>query len=305
MSISFEAFRITAAISMLIGVSAVASPLEPPASSEDPGTGVIPVRRVIIPDGMEGSGRPSLLREGGILVKVPGTIRRNTDLGVQVFHPNQSETGGVDRQMILLPSRGLEDLARLEEAEPWLEADEMRPYEVTGRILVYRGRNFLLPDLIVPLAMFEPAVPVDNPLPAASEATERDDDDLDRIGDDLEKRLEARIGAVPRSLDVRDAPSAQVNAIPTGTRFVDRRGRLSRDPASGVWRFVLAGKGGRETPSLVLLPCLELQRIERGTRQRDVSAPILLSGVVTNYRGRTYLLPTMARTANEGRGIGY
>ena len=297
--------RITAAISILIGVSAVASPFEPPASSEDPGTGVAPVRRVIIPEGMEGSGRPPLLREGGILVKVSGNIRRNTDLGVQVFHPNQSETGGVDRQLILLPSRGLDDLARLEEAEPWRESDETRPYEVTGRILVYRGHNFLLPDLIVPLKVLEPAAPADNPPPAAPGGTDPGDDDLDRIGDELEKRLEARIGAVPRSLDARDAPAPRGGVIPTGTRFVDRRGRLSRDPASGVWRFVLAGKGGSDTPSLVLLPCLQLQNIERSARQRDVSTPILLSGIITNYRGRSYLLPTMARRASEGRGIGY
>ncbi|MAD79019.1 MAG: hypothetical protein CMJ51_06575 [Planctomycetaceae bacterium] len=301
----FDALRVTAASSILIGVSAVASPSEPPASSDDPGSGSSPVRRVIVPKGMEGTVRPPLLREGGILMKVRGSIHRDTDLGVQVFHPDQSQTGGVDRELILLPSRGLDDLARLEDADNRADSDDVRPYEVTGRILVYRGRNFLLPDLIVPLEVLAPVVPTVNAPPATSEPAGVDDDDLDRIGDDLEKRLESRIGAVPRSLDVRDAPISGAGLIPTGTRFVDRRGRLSRDPASGVWRFVLASKEGGETSSVVLLPCLELQRIEQRARQQDVSRAILLSGVVTSYRGRNYLLPTMTRMANEGRGIGY
>ena len=114
--------------------------------------------------------------------------------------------------------------------------------------------------------------------------------------------MEQRIGAVPRSIDLADAPAASSAPIRSGTRFVDRRGHVASDPESGVWRFV--SEGGGDGGGIVLLPCLELQRMERQARQRDVSPAILISGLVTAYRGRNYLLPSSVRVAVEGRGIG-
>ena len=265
-----------------------------------------PIRRVVVPEGMKASDRAPLLREGGIFVKVPGSIRRDERLGAHVFEPSSAEKSGLRRELILLPSRGLDDLDRLENA---VAADEVKAsrYEVSGKVLVYRGRNFLLPEAIFPVVDIvttpdpvTPAKKIDDPTSPPTE------EDLDRIGDDLERRLESRIGSVPRSLDVLEAPPAQRGIVPSGTRFVDRRGRLSRDPASGVWRFVLSGDGGGgASPSVVLLPCLELERIERQARQQDIVAPRLISGTVTTFRGRSYLLPTLSRPAVEGRGLGY
>ena len=284
-------------------------------SSQDDGDAVSvdpPTRRVVVPEGVRGGDRPPLLREGGILVKVPGTISIDERLGVHVFHPEVDATSGIRRELLLLPSRGLEDLDRLERLPGGSSAGSRpRRFEVTGQVLVYRGRNFILPDAVYPVTEGETPSEAIPPAPADEPATEpvegeRDDDSLDRIGDELERRLEARVGAIPRSLDLREAPASEQGTVPTGSRFVDRRGRLSRDPASGVWRFVLAGDGGqRAAPSVILLPCLELERIEADARQADVSTPILLSGTVTNFRGRSYLLPTMSRPAIEGRGLGH
>lgn len=253
-----------------------------------------PVKRVIPPSSASDDGPPPLLREGGILVDVPGSIGPDEALGVHVFRPELARTGGVRREFVLLPSRGLDDLARIEtlrsrqDEDPWAGV-----FQVTGRVLVYRGRNFLLPESIVPLETPAGASPVPS-RPATS-------DPGDDIADDIEARLESRIGAVPRSLDLAEAPPSEAATIRSGTRFVDRRGHVVRDPESGVWRFVPAGGG---STGVVLLPCLELQRLEQRTRQRDVSSPLLVSGLVTAYRGRNYLLPSAVRTADAGRGIG-
>lgn len=267
-----------------------------------------PIRRVIVPDDIDEGGRPPLLREGGFLVKVEGEIERDAELGVHVYRPLATATGGIRRELILLPSRGLDDLVRLESVQPASARGNPTAgvYEVTGKVLVFQGRNFLLPGAIVPVrradadredaSKTEPA--------AATPDTTIDPDDRD-FASEIESRLESRIGAVPRSLDVLSAPPTEPAALKAGTRFVQRRGRVVRDPASGIWRFVLEGTGRRGGGSSVqLLPCLELERLIRRTRQAGVGSAVLLSGVITMYQGRNYLLPTAVGTPTEGRSIG-
>lgn len=265
-----------------------------------------PVKRVVPPSDARGEGPAPLLREGGILLDVPGRIGPNEALGVHVFRPEAARTGGVRREFVLLPSRGLEDLARIEGLRSRLGEDPLGgAFQVTGRVLVYRGRNFLLPESIVPVEIPD-AAPESSDSAAPATATESEPAvDDDGLADDIEARLESRIGAVPRSLDLSEASPVESAPIRAGSRFVDRRGHVVRDPESGVWRFVPAGGGGGGSATgIVLLPCLELQRLERGARQRDVASPLLVSGLVTAYRGRNYLLPSAVRTAEEGRGIG-
>ncbi len=271
------------AAAMMIGPSATAQ------------TSEAPIKRVVPPSDSTGEGPPPLLREGGILLEVSGRIGRDERLGVHVFRPDPARTGGVRRAFVLLPSRGLEDLARIEALRENRKEDALAgEFQVTGRVLVYRGRNFLLPESIVPIE--SPGGEAKDAV--APEASNADDD----LAADIEARLESRIGAVPRSLDLSEAPPSEEVLIRAGTRFVDRRGQVVRDPESGVWRFVPAGGGARG--GVVLLPCLELQRLEQRSRQREVSAPLLVSGLITGYRGRNYLLPTAVRQAEEGRGIG-
>ena len=276
-----------------------------------------PTRRVVIPDDVDRGGRPPLLREGGFLVKVEGEIERDAELGVHVYRPLATATGGIRRELILLPSRGLDDLVRLESVQPASARGNPTAgiYEVTGKVLVFQGRNFLLPGAIVPVRRTDEDATgnetIDQTVPAAATSeTATDPDGSDPLEErdyasEIESRLESRIGAVPRSLDVLAAPPTEPAALKAGTRFVQRRGRVVRDPASGIWRFVLEGTGRQGGGSSVqLLPCLELERLIRRTRQAGVGSAVLLSGVVTMYQGRNYLLPTAVRTPTEGRSIG-
>jgi hypothetical protein len=290
---------------------------EAPVASEDAPTSPPPTRRVIMPSDVGELRRAPLLREGGFLIKVEGEIERNARLGVYVYSPLATATGGIRRELILLPSRGLDDLVRLESVQS--TAKRGNPiagvYEVTGKVLVFQGRNFLLPEAIVPLTRIEnspdakvdsspqadaePAIAPDAAADIEAESEERD------YAAEIDARLQERIGAVPRSLDVLAAPPAETASLRAGTRFVQRRGRVVRDPGSGIWRFVLEGDGRKgDAVSLDLLPCLELERLIRRTRQAGVGRPVLLSGVVTIFQGRNYLLPTAVQQPMEGRSIG-
>ena len=283
----------------------------PAAETDDAGI-TAPTRRVVLPDDVDRDGRPPLLREGGFLVKVEGEIERDAEVGVHVYRPLATATGGIRRELILLPSRGLDDLVRLESVQPASARGNPTAgvYEVTGKVLVFQGRNFLLPGAIVPVrradadqAEATTKKTASDPVDATSKTT-TDPEERDYAAE-IESRLESRIGAVPRSLDVLAAPPTEPAALKAGTRFVQRRGRVVRDPASGIWRFVLEGTGRRGGGSSVqLLPCLELERLIRRTRQAGVGDAVLLSGVVTMYQGRNYLLPTAVRTPTEGRSIG-
>ena len=264
-----------------------------------------PTRRRMVPEDRRDALRPPLLREGGYLVREPGEVTVNTTLGVHEFRPLKIEDGGIRRRLILLPSRSMDDLVKLLGLESET-GDAPRIFELTGKVLVYQGRNFLLPDAVVQVEQSAASIEAEL-TPDAIGAAPRSEEvpvDSDDLADVIEARLEARIGAVPRSVDIaaRSEGGADIGATPlrAGSRLQDRRGHLLRDPSSGTWRFVF--DGSEIAPEL--LPCQELERMERKTRQSAVPKPVLVSGVVTAFQGRNYLLPTAFRVAREGRGIG-
>ena len=52
-----------------------------------------------------------------------------------------------------------------------------------------------------------------------------------------------------------------------------------------------------------LLPCLLLERLQRMAAVSDLPGSVLISGEVTSFRGRNYLLPTNWRPVGGGRNI--
>ncbi|MFM7133356.1 MAG: hypothetical protein ACKO0W_03465 [Planctomycetota bacterium] len=255
--------------------------------------------------------RLPLLREGSVVSRVSGDITQDPDDRLWIFRPTQSESGGIRREFVLLPSPVLEDMVRLMRLSP-----SPVEFEVTGRVFIYHGHNYLLPELAPAIVRFD-AKPGETPKPtddavAAPSGEARfvppvgDDDDA--IVRDIEKRLEERVGQVPTTRpSERIAPregSGPKSPIASGTRFVAREGRIARDPQSGSWRFVPEQRGGSGDPSLEILPCLLLESLERAARQSDASPRIVLSGTVLAYEGRSYLLPSSFRRARAGIGLG-
>ena len=137
--------------------------------------------------------------------------------------------------------------------------------------------------------------------------------------DDVERRLLERVGEVQRSSDTSaersDAPiSLGAGAADPisgrlwleGDRMVqDRHGVVTRDPVTGGWRFVFeSSRGDLGEREATLLPCAVLERLEHQARAGQGPMPVVLSGQVTRFQGRAYLLPTSFATPRTGRLLG-
>ena len=87
------------------------------------------------------------------------------------------------------------------------------------------------------------------------------------------------------------APGASLQPlIREGTLLLDRVGRLTR-AGSGVWEFTLDADGSAlADPPLVLLPNSKLSQLEDAVRTSYRDMKVRVSGEVTEYRGRNYLL---------------
>ena len=262
-----------------------------------------------------GGYRLPLLREGSVIARAQGDLALDPDEKVWLFRPAKAEAGGLRRELVLMPSQTLEDM---------LQTVRMSPspveFEVTGRVFMYRGRNFLLPELAPPIVRFDTQVG-ETPKPTtAAKPTPSGDakfvapttaqstgDADDAAVDAIERRLEARLATAPaaaRREVGNEAKASSAAPVASGTRVTLRRGRLSRDPQIGTWRFVPEQVTGSGDASLELLPCLLLEQLELAARESDSPPVILLSGSVFAFEGTSYLLPSTFRRAREGRGLG-
>lgn len=85
--------------------------------------------------------------------------------------------------------------------------------------------------------------------------------------------------------------------IPDGTVVTARRGRLVRAGRGGELAFsVDSDPDSPGTPPMTLLPCRLLESIEASAAQHGENMAFLVSGRVTVFQGRNYLLPTMYKT---------
>jgi len=268
-----------------------------------------------------GGYRLPLLREGSVLSRVIGDLTQDPDEKLWLFRPSSSESSGLRREFVLLPSPTLEDMLQTVR----VSAVPVE-FELSGRVFIFRGRNFLLAELAPPIVRFdtEPgtkptttAVLQPTPsgegkfvAPTSGDADERADQHEDEAVADIERRLEERIGRAP-TRRLPEIPGAQrVEAgeaakapVANGERLTLRRGRLLRDPQAGSWRFVPEQFTGRGDVSMEILPCLLLEQLERSARESDAPPVILISGSVLAFEGRSYLLPSSFRIAREGRGL--
>ena len=257
--------------------------------------------------------RTPLLREGTFLKQVPGTISLDSGTGFWRFHNDVAEgpqSTRYGRTFGLLPSSALADaVSRLESTK------EPPRFEISARVTVYRGMNYLLPTLLTAisdLSMDDQAevIPAGEPLASGSEPMQSPRntlDDADDTADRLEERLRSRLGSLPVSSETaitEPNASGTSRTMAEGDRIQNRRCSILRDQRSGTWRILFTSEGvDRRDPTMEILPCLLLEKLQRRAAQSDLPESILLSGEITRYQGRNYLLPTRWRPPSSSSNI--
>ena len=126
--------------------------------------------------------------------------------------------------------------------------------------------------------------------------------------DDIEQELVARVGDIQRSLDAPRLPALDPNStnqlkwLQPGRRIHDRLGTVMRDPVNGVWRFVFESSRGRVGErEAELLPCTLTESLVTQAQSGGGLASGILSGEITLFEGRSYILPTSFGTLRTGK----
>ncbi len=274
-----------------------ASKVEPPAAANS--TLVITPAQEAAEILASGKFLAPLIPEGGFLVRASGTLGRDEFFGVWTFELDDRVDGASDRSLILLPAEPLADMIQ-RHVSTIKDGTSAPMFEVSGQVLVFHKRNFLLPTFAVPVdrRVERPAAPkllppgskgalelAQNRLVAATAVTagtgataetaatdatlvtDTKSVDPEKFANDLERRLNERVAVVPSSAD----NAAPAIAAAPGTLQPSRTVAPATDLTASVMPMIEARATSLSsvTPSAVpLLPPMRVQS-RRGTITRD------------------------------------
>ncbi|MCC7351154.1 MAG: hypothetical protein IT446_11345 [Phycisphaerales bacterium] len=159
--------------------------------------------------------------------------------------------------------------------------------------------TMILGGLVLSAALFawaEPSTqPSTQPGETGSQRADREMDRLLRPGNSAPKPLQPAPDAP--TTDKTSGPAAvapgapSVNVLREGTLVVDRVGHLTRSADGQQMEFTFDSDGkAMKDPPLILLPNLKLMAIENELTRTSRDLKFKISGVVTEYRGRNYIL---------------
>jgi hypothetical protein len=248
---------------------------------------------------------PDLSPEGGVLLPEGAFLPERRGILVPVgdegwaFVFDADASGGSEPPMLMQPSRRLEEMVRLVEGRV-----EPVTFVLDAQAYVYRGRNLLLAIRFDTVALDESEAPTtDDEREAAVDANTEilgEGSMTERSLDDLLERLD-RAGEPRRRAAVDRSASgeavAEAGRVTEGAWIMERPGRIGRG-ARGRWVFVpendadAGGDAAADAP-LFLMPCRNLERLERLIAERGESLRLTISGPVFAYRDRTVVNPTM------------
>lgn len=272
------------------------SKIEPPAAAHS-GPAITPAQEAAE---ILASGRflAPVIAEGGFLTHAAGTLGRDEFFGVWTFELTDRLDGASDRSLILLPAEPLADMIR-RHVSTVKDGTSAPSFEISGQVLVFRGRNFLLPTFAVPVdrriqrpptpRLFPPgskgalaaangsasiplaaqpmSQPTTEPVAAAVVIPEAKSVDPETFAKDLETRLNERVVTVASSADA----SAPAVAAPPGTEQPSRAVASASD-SSAAMPMIEARTTSQTSLSInsatPLMPPMKLQS-RRGTITRD------------------------------------
>ncbi|MDP6987718.1 MAG: hypothetical protein QGG74_06710 [Phycisphaerales bacterium] len=193
------------------------------------------------------------------------------------------------RDFILMPSRVLEEMENAIGA-----SSGPVTFTVTGEVSLFDGRNWLMPHHVaMQTAHTQRAEPTAEPAdPNEPEDGMRSGESAGDSIADIVADLQSSIRTLPRSLDAGQMIAARDDATPDGTLVLSRRGRILRG-RHGAWVFVFdADAWGEGDAPVVLLPSPTLNTIIAQGKRSDYRDPLHISGALSHYRGRRFLVPT-------------
>ena len=244
-----------------------------------------------------GSNKSKPLMDGFVLPGVDGKLSRQDGNDVWFFEFDLDV--GDDRGRIcagvaveLLPSAMLERMTA--DANGRSDAS----YRLWGRVTKYRGKNFIFPVYFLPLGKISER---ESPTPHSSQEQEirpgiNDPNNILTIPKELIEKLQTR--RVLRTKQSRGTSSATKNVwerkkglgLRQDSVLADRTGFMNQQD-DGYELFVLDALGWRvQEVSLRLLPCQALEQAQQQQSAEPEQIRYKVAGIVTEYKGKRYLL---------------
>lgn len=254
---------------------------------------------------------PMLMREGAFVGAARAqVVQGRSGRWYAIF--DQDAAGRMIPPMILMPSPYLKPIEQAAEREP-----AGTRFRLTGRVTVYRNRNFLLPtappllerSVTAPASTLgssnapSPAVSTPPAAEAAAQASrttpsgepsiEKIIADLDRVAGPTRTMPTARTPDAPQA--VANAPAAlEPTAVAGSIGFLtQRRGRVVRTPDGTPMVVLDSGAFNTTELPLILLPCQNLTLIESFVDSGGEAATFTFTGEVHTHGGERFFLPTM------------
>ena len=198
-------------------------------------------------------------------------------------------------------------------------------FRIWGEVTTYHNRNYILPTFVATLLQFgknaadntksstkiNPLETTFGPPKSAGTQNTKQTQFLDKTM--IPKKLRDAIMSIPRTqpleLDdlkqtyTRPKPAvaipitsdekktSQQNNWRDGYMIIDRVGRIHYDPEGMRWLFTFEADGASlAEPPVALHPCRLLEVMETSARQSAVSIRFRISGQISQYQGRNYML---------------
>lgn len=251
-----------------------------------------PVSAVLLPGGHH-PGSALDFREGSNVVDRIGHLRKVPDSAYKQFVFDNTDVGGKLPPMYVLPNLKLMQMENLMSS-----THRDLHFTVSGIVTEYKSGNYILLDA----GPADQAHLMSPPMPVAPPGKNISADQMlnQMLGSDA-KPAAPRLAPAPSPIGhVPDATSGSAAVAPDapliqirreGSQIIDRMGRLTRSADGQQEELTFDADGSAmQDPPLIILPNLKLGAMETATAASSRDQRFRVTGTLTEYRGRNYVL---------------